>query len=514
MRRLLSTLLLASLATGLTACGDDEPTKASGPITLTFSTQVHPNKVGTARDTVKGIITVDGNQTLNLPYDSIVGLARGQHSFDARLTNDYLPVKFTADLDPQGTRQELRIIQGASCRIWVQADIPFCTTVVGQAGNTTFWSQRTRLACPINDFGDFCSRIPDPSKVGLSWPTDEANNAADFNEYVAHGRLMIAATVGPELGVDAGKKIATSLYNVGDYGPRRRLQVVPDDSSRYSSIVWTDLRHEPLFGYSRARLDYGDRQLALFGLEVKTTYFQPATFQDVLFIRFDVRNISREADYRRVHPDAPANGFTVTDVYLTPMIDADIGGAFNTEHADDAATVFYDQKLLVSYDREFDIRRTDWIPKWADAPGIVGLQLIDAGPSGDARAVLFAADTLDFATAGAELEAHTIVSAGRAAPLAGCTASAQLFNCAPETGSDVRMGWSIGPIAAIAPEQTYSVTVAILLASPKAGSFTSGTGIAPRNDAIGDNTRTIYTVAELLRALAAQAAGQPVTAAP
>ena len=514
MRRLLSTVFLAAFAMGLTACGDDEPTKASGPITLTFSTQVHPNKVGTARDTVKGIVIVDGTDTLDLPYDSLVNFPRGRHSFDARLTNDYLPVRFTADIDPFGTREELRIIQGASCRVWVQADIPFCTTVVGQAGNQTYWSQRTRLACPMNDFGDFCTRIPDPAKLGLSWPTDEANNAADLNEYVAHGRLLIAATVGPELGTDAGKNIATSLYNFGDYGPRRRLQVVPDDSSRYSSVVWTDLRHEPLFGFATGRLAYGDRQLALFGLEVKTTYFQPAAFQDVLFIRFDVRNISREVDYRRLHPDTPENGFTVTNVYLTPTIDPDIGGGFNTEYADDAATVFYDQKLLTGYDREFDIRRTDWVPRWADAPGIVGFQLIDAGPAGDARAVLFSADSPDYLTVAEEAEAHTIVSAGRVATLAGCVASAQLFDCAPETGSDVRMGWSVGPIASIAPEQTYSITVAVLMASPKAGSFTSGTGIAPRNDAIGDNTRQIYTVAEALRALAAQIAGQSVQPAP
>jgi hypothetical protein len=512
MRRLLSTVLLAAIATGLTACGDDEPTKASGPVTLTFSTQTHPNKVGTARDTTKGILTIDGTQTIDLPYDSVLNLPRGEHSFDARLTIDYLPVKFTQTIDPTRTTENLRIVQAGTCRIWVQADIPFCTVAINQPGNSIYWSQRKRIACPVNDFGDFCSRIPDPAEVGLSWPTDD--DASDYNEYVAHGRLMIAGTVAPELGVDAGKKIATSLYNIGDYGPRRRLQVVPDDSSRYSVVNWTDLRHEPFFGFNRARLDYGDREFALFGLEVKTTYSSPAAFQDVIFIRFDIRNISAEEDYRRVHPGTPAGGFSVRDVYLTPMIDADIGGGLATEFSDDAATVFPDQKLIAGYDREFDIRRTDWVTRWADAPGIVGFQFLNSSFGGDARAVIFSADTLDFTTTALEAEAHTIVSGGRVATLAGCTATAELFNCAPEVGSDVRMGWSVGPIASIVPGQTYSVTVAVLLASPKPGSFSSGTGIAPQNTALTSTTRPIYNVTEALRALAAQIATQTVTSAP
>ena len=514
MRRLLSTVFLASLALGVTACGNDDAVKPTGPITLTFRTQVHLEKNGTARDTVTGIIIVDGTDTLDLPYDSIVGFPRGQHSFEAHLSNDYLPVVFGGVVDPNTDRLQLPIIQEVSCRIWADPDIPYCRPAVGQPGSVTYWSKRTRLYCPVNDFGDFCTYMPDPEALGLRWPVDAASS--QDNEYVAQGRLLIAATVGPELGVDAGKKIATGLYTLGDYGPRRRLREASDDSSRYSVVTWTDLRHEPLYGFSRATLEYGDRQLALFGLEVKATYFQPVQYQDVYFIRFDVRNVSHEADYRRVHPDAPAAGFTVHDIFLTPTLDPDIGGVFGSENKDDAATVFHNEKLIVAYDRNFDIAaNAGWDFPWADAPGLVGLQLISTDAGGDARAVLTTSlDTLDYAKVAAEAKSHTILSAGRGATLTGCTATAQLFNCTPETGSDVRVGWSVGPIASLAPNETRSLTIAILLAAPKAGSFVNGTGAAPQNNAIGDNSRAIFNISEPLRALAAQVAGTPVTPVP
>jgi hypothetical protein len=66
------------------------------------------------------------------------------------------------------------------------------------------------------------------------------------------------------------------------------------------------------------------------------------------------------------------------------------------------------------------------------------------------------------------------------------------------------MGWSVGPIT-LAPGQSTSLVIAIVLAAPKPGSFTSGTNVAPQNTDVASTARPIYEIAEGLRTLADQA---------
>jgi hypothetical protein len=84
--------------------------------------------------------------------------------------------------------------------------------------------------------------------------------------------------------------------------------------------------------------------------------------------------------------------------------------------------------------------------------------------------------------------------------------SANALDCAPETGSDVKGGWSIGPIASLAPGQTVSLTIAVVLARPTPGTVTGGTVIRPGNDSL-TTVRQITPIAADLRARAAAVRG-------
>lgn len=517
----LQSAVLATAFLALAACGDD-PAKPTGPITLKFRTvPVFGNQPGAANDTIKGVLTIDDTLVVNLPYDSVPNFPRGEHRFSARLNVDYLPSEWTQVIDPNSSVFFLNVEQEPTCRAFAingqLVDATVCITAQG-ARNALVARNYTRLFCPANDFGEFCTPLPDRNFLGASWPIDDTASVA--NEYIAQGKLLVAATVGPELTVPAGERnIAMAMYIEGDYSPRRRLAAVTGDTNRYSNIVWTDTRHVPLYPFGVSRLAPTVRRNGLFGLQVKITYHLPPQLPNTLLARYDVTNISDQEDYRRVHPQVPATGFTLQNVYLTPMIDPDIGNRTSSadETGDDAATFFPAEGIAVAYDQAFFAR--NWRAPFRTQPGLVGLKVVstDAGP---AKGVLFTEDSLlRWTERGDEVNAHSVISAGRnGAPLvAGCRDLNAALVCSSETPDDVRMGWSVGPIASLAPGQTRTITIAIGIAPPAAGQFTSETNLNPGNTSeasLADTNRASYRVAGPLRDLMNQVSAVTFLPAP
>lgn len=517
----LQSAALATAFLALAACGDD-PAKPTGPITLKFAPIVYSQQAGTANDTIKGVLTIDDTLVVNVPYDSVIDFPRGSHKFSARLNIDYLPSEWTQVIDPNSSRYFLPVEPEPTCRVYVLGtqvvDAAFCTPSGQRPRNVLAARNYTRIFCPTGDFGEFCTPEPDAEYLGATWPSDSATSSR--NEYISRGKLLIAATVGPELTVPAGERnIAMSLYVPGDYSPRRRLQPVTGDTNRYSNIVWTDVRHVPIWPYGRSFLDPDERPNGLFGLEVKITYYLPQQFPNTLFARFDVTNISDQADYRRVHPQVPATGFTLQNVYLTPMLDPDIGNRVGNidEPGDDAATFFPAEGIAVAYDQNFFGR--NWTAPYRSQPGLVGLKVVSTD-AGAAKGVLFTEDSLlEWDERGEELNSHSVISAGRngAALVAGCRDLNTALVCSSESPDDVRMGWSVGPIASLAPGQTRTLTIAIALAPPAGGQFTSETNLNPGNTSeasLADTNRPAYRVAGPLRDLMNQVSALTVTPAP
>ncbi|HKG94159.1 MAG TPA: hypothetical protein VKA84_19770 [Gemmatimonadaceae bacterium] len=511
---------LAGLAgvTLLAACSDD-PAKPTGPVTIRFITIPYyndPNPLpgDSARPTA--LVSIDNGTVMTVEAgDSVTNIPRGQHTFRVVYDVDYLPSQFTVDIDPNSTHLDLFLPQAATCRYY-PADIDdggrtsFCTP--GVKRNILNFAGTENLICAANDFGEFCSTLPDEQQLGGTWP------AQVINQYIAHAKLLVAATV------PAGattQSLAMSLYNPGDYSPRFRLRpITPTDSSRYQNEVWTDARHTPFYYAAGAiphtPLAVGDRENANFGLSVMNTYYLNPAYKDAIFIKFDVKNISADPDYRRVNPEVPAAGQTITNIFLTPFVDASLGidnQLTPGEIGDDNATLFPAENLLAAYDQNFLVvlPQTGGGTTNNTSPGLVGFEFL-RGPAGATpRAVIIdRADSLSFTTTALEQATHRLLAAGRAGDQTGCTlrtpsgGGPEAYVCAPETANDVLMGWSVGPIASLAPGESVSLTVVLFVAAPSAGTFVSGTGIAPQNDQIGVDTRPIAQVAGTLRLQAQQ----------
>lgn len=521
---LVTALALLSL---LAACNSDKST-GSGPVTVKFTTPVYQKTGVSFRDTVFARVSIDGAPAITAPRDSVVGLARGDHTLDVQYDISYLPQHYTVKVNPPGGTQTVTLVPEGSCRDWsVPDDRPFCVES-RVAKNALYWSQHRRVYCAVSDWADFCSSIPSDiggaTGIGAAWP---ATTTAD--QYVSQGKLLVAATLGPDIGGSAaGAHVAMSLYEPGDYSPHVRLAPVAGDSSRYFSEVWTDARHVPIYPASTPTLGDLDRAGQNFGLSVRITYAIPQNLPDGVLVRYDLTNISATDSFRFVHPEEPAAGHTLQNVYLVPFVDPNIGASTaaaltgQAEVGDDNATVFPQDSLLAAYDAAFSVPSPNFSSSGGNQqrPGLVGLRLVQ-GPAGtSARALLLTnGNVLSYATPAAEATTFQYLTGGRANGIpAGCTAvggsgGVDALLCSSETATDIRMGWSVGPIASLAPGQSTSITVALIFASPVAGTFTSGTVVAPENSSLASTTRQIYDVAGDLRALGASLAGTTVTPA-
>jgi hypothetical protein len=296
-----------------------------------------------------------------------------------------------------------------------------------------------------------------------------------------------------------------SFYLPGDYSPRTRLHPIPSDSSRWQAEAWTDVRHVPIYPSITPRLPDDDRKADNFGLAVRSTYHIPSALQDAILVRFDIRNITTDSDYRRVNPEEPVGGHTLTDVFLVPVIDPDIGGAPPVaEGSDDNVTVFPADSLLVAYDQGFQV--STFTAGDNVRPALVGMRLVSGPAATGARALLFDRQKApDYEETLGERASYRLLAAGRMGARAGCSGTqADVYLCTPETPHNALMGWSVGPLT-LAPGASTSLVIAIVIAYPKAGTFTSGTNVAPQNSDVTSTARPIYQIAEPLRALADQA---------
>lgn len=494
--RIQRSLLLAGAAALLSGCGGDEPTRGTGPVTVRFAVPTVPTFTGTGRDTVFAIVTMDGSAPVLAPLDSFTGVARGQHLFTAKLEVEYLEQTFSRFVDPRGSTDIIPITSAPSCRVFI-IDVEFCQ------GKNYVNAGAHRIFCPAGDFGAFCAYKVDVLTLGGTWPNDDAQ--ALTNEYIGQAKLLIAARIGSP----TGDRAAMAFLDDGDYLPRVRHHVAPGDSTRFQAIAWTDGRHVPIFPDSTPVLNANDRFNVKFGLQVRTTYLIRQDEKDVIFVRWDVTNISDSLEYRRVHPDMPAGGRTLYNIFLAPIIDPDIGGIRLVggqridDQIDDNGTYFPADSLVVGYDQEFSAPAFGG--NYANRPGLVGVRLLTA-PAPSEALILDGRIPLRYEAPADEINTYTILAAGRDGARTGCTDRGEAYECVqtgdPEAEHDIRIGFSAGPIASLAPGETVSMQVAILIATPVLGSYTSGTSVPPQNANLTSTTRPIYTIAGSLRTLA------------
>jgi hypothetical protein len=376
-------------------------------------------------------------------------------------------------------------------RIAVQGSEPFVltgplTTACGpsQSAGSCFDRNRTpvtagNLQLSMNALGAVL--LQDGSGQGLLWP------AGTSDSYVSNGMPLIAGKV-------EGRSVALGMYDVQTLAGRPALNVVHDGGATTTNqTTWI----VPL--PSTAALT------TIRGIEVHEQVRVDPSQPDVALVRLTYRNITNSPMYQSLDGrDLGASGVTYTDVYLGFGLDPDVGDA-----SDDLVSYDPDLKAVFAYDAEFS--ESAFSIESATRPGLIGLRMLSA-PSG-ASVILNGYGTQGGAGSVSDWQAGTSTEVIGWQVLSG-TSPYDPDDPDPTIGmlvpdrSDVRIMVSAGPYT-LRPADEITVVVAVALARPVAGTFTSGQFLPPGDP--HDPTRPIMkTAAALLSKLDAASALLPL----
>ncbi|HSL70136.1 MAG TPA: hypothetical protein VK864_07820, partial [Longimicrobiales bacterium] len=228
------------------------------------------------------------------------------------------------------------------------------------------------------------------------------------------------------------------------------------------------------------------------GVQVSETVVASQSVEDLIVIRLVFRNVTNLPSYQAVDPLMPAGGLRFDQVYVGFALDGDIGTS-----SDDLFSYDPDRNTVFMYDAAFV--ENAFVSGASTRPGLVGLRILDApagarmvlngwpstiGPvSGDWRAG-FQSEPIGHAMLSGQIAHNPDHPNNTIGHLPGVQAA------------DYRISVSAGPIT-LAPGDSTFLTVAVALADPAPGTFTSGTVVSS-----GDPTavgRAIMLVAEPLR---------------
>lgn len=340
----------------------------------------------------------------------------------------------------------------------------------GCSRNCPFVLEKGRVLCRATGRGDTCASVFFDAVSALQWPGSSGGS------YAAGGRLLLAGRIGA--GPQAGDTIATQNYDVAWVGRRPVSQIT---SGRVQII-------EPEY-WGAARYN-GE---SLIGLQVKQKIVSvdSAVVEDVLFIQFEVENVSADDRYRRLYPWVPEGGYTFESLYVGFGLDADIGAS-----EDDLGTFDPSLDLSFMYDAAF---QDPELGEFADRPALVGLVVVEAPiEAAERRFTMWRRE--DDWDDGDRHDFGWRILAGRLA--AGDPID---DHPAPEIGhqgsqpADYRITEARGPLR-LEPGEAFGLTVALVLAEPVPGLYTPGTVVPPGDPT--SSSRQILDIAGDLRALA------------
>lgn len=223
------------------------------------------------------------------------------------------------------------------------------------------------------------------------------------------------------------------------------------------------------------------------GIEVNEELIAVSAQGDVAFVKLTFRNVTNNPAYQAVDPLVGSGGITYSSVYIGFGLDPDIGAA-----TDDAITYDPTQDMVYAYDMDFS--EATFGSGQGGQPALVGLKLME-GPGGGSVVALNAWPSQYDWAAGDPSKPEKFgwgVLSGLK-PLPGLPDMAgQQIGHIPTTPDDYRISVAAGPLT-LAPGADASITVAVILASPVAGTFTSGTLVDPGN--AWDGNRQIARIA-------------------
>lgn len=307
---------------------------------------------------------------------------------------------------------------------------------------------------------------------GLFWPATTANS------YVSAANAVIAA-----VRESTGRRVALGPYDFGYlFGRPVPAVEVADDRFTFRQTAWV-------------LPPSGSTTSTIRGLEVEQTIVGDGTQDGIVLLRLVFRNITATPLYRVFDPGVAPGGETYEQTYIGLTLDVDVGSG-DGEANDDMLSYVPDRDMAFMYDSDFKTDEFDG--DWQGRPGVVGLQVLEAPADTDVRLNGWPAEhngaSVDWA-AGTTTESvgWSWLSATQSTLE---NHPDERVGYAPAESDDYRMSVSVGELR-LAPGDSAALTIALLLAPPTDGTFTSGTVLDPGDPT--DTGRPLYdVVADLL----------------
>lgn len=449
------SLIIIAVACGLAVAGCREPDRPLGP-----------GSAGTVfvnSDPQGARIVVNGRETGRVTPDTLRDLRAGRDTLSVRLDTAGLAYGFSVPVGSAPSDGSVVEIDGAL--------LLRCFTAPCFADVTRYFTpNRARFAAGA--MGTLF--LVDGGSGGLYWPGTTSNS------YVAGAAAVIAGVV-----ASTGDTVALGPYN-RDYLAGRPVQTERSDGGafRLRQPAWV-LPPRTLRELSTMR-----------GIEIEQEIIASDAVDDVVLLRLVFRNVTGRTSYRNMDSGVPAGGLTYESAYIGFAVDADVGLS-DVESADDLASYVPDEQLAFIYDGDF--HSPDFDGGWTQRPGLIGVRVVDSPD--DTEVVLNAWPREGPDGAGVDWRAG---QPGESSGLGWMSGRQAGFDSHPDPRvgyvpserSDYRILAAAGPLR-LAPGDSAAVTVAVALAAPADGTFSSGTTLSP-GDPSDDGRSLLETAAPLI----------------
>ena len=301
------------------------------------------------------------------------------------------------------------------------------------------------------------------SGSGIFWP------GSTQNSYASSGMPVFAANAN-------GRAVALGMYDqsmlVGLPAPRATVNA---EGLLLEQTAWVLPPRSSLIDPATVR-----------GIAIEQEVIGRTALEDVIVMRLTFRNVSDDPMVHMWAPHIPADPVTYTDAWIGFALDADIGSA-----SDDWLSYDVDMDMVFAYDGDFQANFTGLD---AGRPGLVGLRVLEA-PEGTAVMLNSWTSQMDWnAGRPGETFGYNMLS-GTAVPSP--EHAHERIGYMPTGMGDVRISVTAGPIS-LAPGESAQVLIAMAIAPPAEGTYTSGSVMAPGDPT--DAGRPLAQAAANLRA--------------
>ena len=448
MRRRIAVLLLATVAP-LAGCREGD-----GPADPSLTDA----RVYLKSAPAGAHITVDNRSTGQITPDTIA-LRRGDRTIELELDSAGLTYgyRFILRVEPSDTVVEVEVPVGLQC---ITPD-GTCFQAARQERAAAGLRFATSGVGSLFHWGGAGS--------GIFWP------GASANSYASSGMPVFA-------GIAQGAALALGIYDqsmlVGRPAP---VATEAGGVFRLQQQAWVLPPPTPLVDPA-----------TVTGLLIEQELIGDAAVDGVLVVRLTFRNVSDDPLVHLYAPFMPAAAVTYTDAWIGFALDPDIGTA-----ADDWLSYDPALDMVFAYDADF---AAPFGGPDASQPGLVGLSVLDAPAGTDVQ--------LNAWYQGFDWSAGRVGEESGYGMLSGSDIFApdhadEKVGHMPPTAGDLRMSVTAGPLT-LAPGEEARIVIAVAIAPPVGGTFTSGAVMVPGDPF--DTSRPLYQTAANLRAKISAAA--------